>query len=187
MASRRSPSQTQSLSREGWLKAARKALLLTGPSGVRVESLARVLGVTKGSFYWHFRDRGELLAALLAEWEAEEELLVTALTATNREDAIRAVFEEAGRRARRSERGDSPSDAAIFAWAMTDKTVARRVRKSEERRMQLLRELVGDGDLADFFYYAYQGFLLRRRRVPEASADFEKILATALRIVGTKR
>jgi AcrR family transcriptional regulator len=170
-----------------WLRVARLALLHQGRDGVRVEALARSLGVTKGSFYWHFRDRNDLLAGLLAEWEDEEELLVTALTATNRKDSIRAVFEEAGRRARTSERGDSPSDAAIFAWAMTDKSVARRVRKSEQRRMQLLRELLGDSDLADFFYYAYQGFLLRRRRVPEASADFETILATALRILGTKR
>lgn len=70
---------------------------------------------------------------------------------------------------------------------MIDRDVARRVRKSENRRMQLLRELLGDDDLADFFYYAYQGFLLRRRRVPEASADFDTILRTALRLLQGKR
>lgn len=187
MAKRVVAAEGQALSREAWLHAARKALLLRGPNGVRVEPLARDLGVTKGSFYWHFRDRNDLLEALLVEWEQEEDLLTTALEATNREDAIRAVFEEVGRRAKRSERGESPSDAAIFAWAMIDKSVARRVRKSENTRMQLLRELLGDDDLADFFYYAYQGFLLRRRRVPEAAADFEKILAIALRLVQGKR
>ena len=48
-----------------WLKAARLALLHRGPDAVRVEPLARGLGVTKGSFYWHFKDRNALLEALL--------------------------------------------------------------------------------------------------------------------------
>ena len=54
--------------RDHWLRAARLALLHNGPEAVRVEPLARDLGVTKGSFYWHFRDRGALLEALLVEW-----------------------------------------------------------------------------------------------------------------------
>src|SRR5215831_18160375 len=59
------------LGRADWLKAARMALLQGGVEAVRVEKLARNLCVTKGSFYWHFRDREELLEALLREWEVE--------------------------------------------------------------------------------------------------------------------
>ena len=67
------------LGKDDWLRAARRALLIRGPNGVRVEPLARDLGVTKGSFYWHFSDRDDLLEALLVEWEQETSLLSEAL------------------------------------------------------------------------------------------------------------
>jgi len=56
------------LDRARWLEAALDALAEGGVGLVRVEVLARTLGITKGSFYWHFKDRGALLAALLAQW-----------------------------------------------------------------------------------------------------------------------
>jgi AcrR family transcriptional regulator len=59
------------LSRERWIEAALEALTEGGVDAVAVEPLARRLGVTKGSFYWHFRDRDELLAATLEEWAGE--------------------------------------------------------------------------------------------------------------------
>jgi AcrR family transcriptional regulator len=52
-----------------WEAAALDALAEDGLAGVAVEPLARRLGVTKGSFYWHFADRDALLAAALARWE----------------------------------------------------------------------------------------------------------------------
>jgi AcrR family transcriptional regulator len=60
------------LSREDWINAALLALADDGPSGLAVERLAARLGTTKGSFYWHFKDREELLAEALATWEREE-------------------------------------------------------------------------------------------------------------------
>jgi AcrR family transcriptional regulator len=59
------------LSRESWIDAALVALTERGVAGVAVEPLATRLGVTKGSFYWHFANRDELLAAALEAWEAE--------------------------------------------------------------------------------------------------------------------
>ncbi len=56
-------------SREDWIRAAVIALLAEGPDGVAVQSLARRLGATKGSFYWHFSSRDELLRAALQRWE----------------------------------------------------------------------------------------------------------------------
>ena len=53
-----------------WIKAAGRRLASGGIAAVAVETLARDLAVTKGSFYWHFRDRAALLKALLADWEA---------------------------------------------------------------------------------------------------------------------
>jgi AcrR family transcriptional regulator len=53
-----------------WLKAAARRLVAGGSEAVAVEPLAREMGVTKGSFYWHFRNRPALLEALVADWES---------------------------------------------------------------------------------------------------------------------
>jgi AcrR family transcriptional regulator len=60
------------LSREDWINAALQTLADDGPSGVAVERLAARLGTTKGSFYWHFKDRQELISEALATWERED-------------------------------------------------------------------------------------------------------------------
>lgn len=57
------------LSAADWEAAALDALAHSGVGGVAIEPLARRLGVTKGSFYWHFADRDALLAAALRRWE----------------------------------------------------------------------------------------------------------------------
>jgi AcrR family transcriptional regulator len=59
------------LDRERWEEAALVALERGGLAAVAVEPLARDLGVTKGSFYWHFKNRRELIAATVARWEAQ--------------------------------------------------------------------------------------------------------------------
>ena len=58
------------LGRDAWVVAGLKALADSGVEAVRVERLAGALGVTKGSFYWHFADRQALLAAVLEAWKA---------------------------------------------------------------------------------------------------------------------
>lgn len=56
------------LSAQDWARAALEAIANGGLAAVAVEPLARTLGVTKGSFYAHYRNRDELIAAALAEW-----------------------------------------------------------------------------------------------------------------------
>lgn len=63
------PAVRTALDREVWIEAAIGTLAEDGVAGVRVEALAKSLGVTKGSFYWHFRDRPDLLAAVLEFWK----------------------------------------------------------------------------------------------------------------------
>ena len=60
------------LSREDWIEAALHALADGGPPAVAVERLAARLQTTKGSFYWHFKDREELITEALATWERED-------------------------------------------------------------------------------------------------------------------
>ncbi len=60
------------LTREDWLDAAFKAVVEGGFDKVRVLVLADQLGVTRGSFYWHFTDHADLIAALLTRWRKRE-------------------------------------------------------------------------------------------------------------------
>jgi len=59
------------LSKAAWVEAAFDILMATGPDAVAVQPLARRLGTTKGSFYWHFHTRDELLDAALVMWEEQ--------------------------------------------------------------------------------------------------------------------
>lgn len=60
---------TDRLSPDDWTRAALRAMAEGGVGAVRVDALARGLGVTRGSFYWHFADRNALLKAALEQWE----------------------------------------------------------------------------------------------------------------------
>lgn len=60
------------LSRDDWVDAAYTAFTGGGIGAVRVEAVARALGATKGSFYWHFAGREELLTEVLTRWEHVE-------------------------------------------------------------------------------------------------------------------
>lgn len=62
------PVPRQVADRSLWVKAAFDALARHGAGGLRVETLAKACGVTKGSFYWHFKDRKALVTAVLETW-----------------------------------------------------------------------------------------------------------------------
>ncbi|MBI1889458.1 MAG: TetR/AcrR family transcriptional regulator [Burkholderiales bacterium] len=59
----------EKLNRQRWLTAGLQALAEEGPEGLRIMPIAEQLGVTKGSFYWHFKNLEEYRTALLEEWE----------------------------------------------------------------------------------------------------------------------
>jgi AcrR family transcriptional regulator len=139
---------------------------------VRVERLARELGVTKGSFYWHFNDRGDLLEALLAEWENEADLLIGAIGAADGA-GLQALLDQLRINVVASERGEAPSDATIFAWAAVSPEVEARVKVAEEERIALLATLIEDRARAELAYMAYLGFILRRRTAANAAQLFE--------------
>ena len=71
MSKRSAATRSGALTAEDWLRAAARAIEEGGVAAVAVEPLAKQLGVTKGSFYWHFKNRDALLAATLAWWERE--------------------------------------------------------------------------------------------------------------------
>jgi AcrR family transcriptional regulator len=168
------------LGRDDWLKAARLALLRGGVEAVRVEKLARALRVTKGSFYWHFKDREELLDLLLREWEGEAAEIALHLGKCSSREKTMKLLQLLAERARLSEQGDVPSDAAIFAWASTSPEVARRVNRCELERIRLLDTVGGQPEWSEIFYLVWLGFVARGQRVPAFRKRFPFIARTML-------
>ncbi len=87
--------RTPRLSAEDWAQAALDQIAEQGVASVAVEPLARRLGVTKGSFYWHFPSREALLKAALERWEAmEQETVFGRLEqVTDPRERLRALFQ----------------------------------------------------------------------------------------------
>ena len=79
-----SDNERAQLTPETWVDAATQVLVNEGIDHVRVDVLAQQLGVTRGSFYWHFRDREDLLRRVLAAWRerATEQLTARLESAT---------------------------------------------------------------------------------------------------------
>jgi AcrR family transcriptional regulator len=124
--------------RERWVEEGMRALAAGGPDAVRIEPLARTLGVTRGGFYWHFANRGALLAEMLDRWERDTTTaLIEVLEADGGEPRakLRRLWELA------TERPVLPVDLAVRDWARRDPAVARRLVGVDERRMEYLRTL----------------------------------------------
>ncbi|MDG4822971.1 TetR/AcrR family transcriptional regulator [Asanoa sp. WMMD1127] len=127
--------------REQWIEAGLRALADGGPDAVRIEALAKGLGVTKGGFYGFFADREALLEAMLDTWERESTDEV--LDRVEREGGDpRTMITRAGRLTFSSDRL-LPIDLAVRDWGRRDPAVAERLRRVDNRRMGLLRELIG--------------------------------------------
>jgi len=128
--------------RHRWIDEGLQALATGGPDVVRIESLARALGVTKGGFYGYFDDRGALLEEMLDAWER-----------TSVDEVIERVEGPGGPpkhklqrlSALAVERRGEPLkiDLAVRDWARREKRVARRLKRVDNRRMDYLRSLFG--------------------------------------------
>jgi AcrR family transcriptional regulator len=125
-----------SLHPDDWVRTAQIRLASHGVESVRVEVLARDLGVSKGSFYWHFRDRGELLDQLLARWEAGE------LGWLDQDDGAGAPARWAGFIERTASPERMRMEVALRGWARGDERVATRVAEIEKRKASVVAEVL---------------------------------------------
>jgi AcrR family transcriptional regulator len=125
-----------------WVEEGLRALALGGPDAVRIELLARTLGVTKGGFYGYFNDRRALLEAMLDTWERRVIDEVIERVEGEGGDAkakLRRLFVLAS-----SSAGELLKvELAIRDWARRDKAVAKRLRRIDDRRMEYMRSLFG--------------------------------------------
>jgi len=128
----------RSFNREDWLQLALKVLIRDGVERVRVEPLAKELGVTKGSFYWHFKNRDDLLSQILSYWSDEMTAQVfhkITKMEVSPKDKMFALMEEVVIKKR------GKYDSAIRSWAKQSKAVALAVGKIDHLRLEFLSKL----------------------------------------------
>jgi AcrR family transcriptional regulator len=125
--------------RGAWVDAALQALAGGGPDAIRVEALAVRLGVSKGGFYWHFRDRQALLQEMLDTWEKAGTEDVIARVDSGPADPrakLQQLFEMAPS-------ANFAVELALRDWSRRDSDVAERLHRIDNRRMDYLRSLFG--------------------------------------------
>jgi AcrR family transcriptional regulator len=127
--------------RSSWIEEGLRALAAGGPDAVRIELLARALGVTRGGFYWHFEDRRALLEEILDTWERVSVDEVIERIESEGGDA-RAKLRRLSALAASSEE-PLRIDLAVRDWARREQTVAERLRRVDNRRMDYMRSLFG--------------------------------------------
>jgi AcrR family transcriptional regulator len=128
----------QRLSRVQWLENALEVLAQNGQAGLRIQGLADALGVSRGSFYWHFRDRDDFIRAILAYWHEVYTAPVPDLVEAQGGSAeerllwiIRLVYEK----------DETRYDLPIRSWAIQDPMVAKMVRRTDRYRLTYIRRL----------------------------------------------
>lgn len=127
-------SKLKRLGPEDWIHAALDALYAEGESGVRVERLAKKLGVTKGSFYWHFRDADDLKQAAIAGWRKIQLALVDGLRQTSHQseaERLRALIDFTIAK-------DSRHDIGIRAWGLVNSEAKKAVADVDAARLSYI-------------------------------------------------
>ncbi|HWG62374.1 MAG TPA: TetR/AcrR family transcriptional regulator [Streptosporangiaceae bacterium] len=128
--------------RSAWIDEGLRALAAGGPEAVRIDSLAKALGVTRGGFYWHFEDRSALFEEMLDTWERRSTDEVLDRVEREGGDA-RIKIRRAGELTFSSSDGLRAIDLAVRDWSRREPAVADRLRRVDSRRMAYLRSLFG--------------------------------------------
>ncbi len=142
------PARTQ-LDPERWIEIAIDLLASEGIAGLRVEVLAKRCGVTKGSFYWHFKDRQALLTAVLERWKEgriRDIEKTTAVMPGKERDQLHFAIEVYG--ASRNRKGMA-IELAVRDWARHDAQAAAIVESVDLYRLDCTRKLFVSTGMSD--------------------------------------
>jgi AcrR family transcriptional regulator len=121
---------------QSWIDAGLTALIDTGPAGLRAETLARRVGTTKGSFYWHFKDVPTFQRAVLDAW---------CRAARARFDAALAVSDTTvGQLRGLGDLHQTPIDAAVRAWALQNDDARSAVEEVDAHMARAISTLLRD-------------------------------------------
>jgi AcrR family transcriptional regulator len=125
------------LQRFDWLQRALEIFVEEGIDAVRITRLADDLGVTRGSFYWHFENRADLIGSLVSFWKDKNTAAIvdTMTQATSLADGIFRFFETCIDTAQ----FDPRLDLAIREWARRSEGIHELVDSEDEARIDALR------------------------------------------------
>ncbi len=152
---------TDQLSARDWLDEGLKTLARSGFTALKAEPLAKAMGVSRGSFYWHFADIGAFHAAILKHWRdvAAEQIIANLEAASNDDNPIPLLLRQAfgGRLA---------LENAVRTWATLDPAARAAVQAIDRRRLGYVEKLLRQSGLstdvanarAQILYWAFLGF-----------------------------
>lgn len=135
---------TSRLTAHDWLKHGLKVLARSGPEGLKADLLAKSLGVSRGSFYWHFKDINAFKMALLERWQAiiTDNTIADLAAHTKGPDRLAEIM-------RRAFSFDDRLERAVRRWAFQSKAVRRSVSAVDEIRIDYLKTLLVDAGLSE--------------------------------------
>jgi AcrR family transcriptional regulator len=125
------------LGRQDWLNIGIQTLIKKGIEAVRVEPLAKLLNVTRGSFYWHFKNRDDLLEEILNEWEARNTRnIIEQIEGLNSSPSVKllSLLEIAAE-------DDNLLEKAVRVWSFNDARAAEAIARVDEQRLDYLQNL----------------------------------------------
>ena len=135
---------TQKLSKNDWLNLSLRELARNGHSCLTANRLAKTLGVSRGSFYWHFKDVESCETEILKRWAeltTEEVIEDLRVLETPRLRLIELIKQALNR--------DMKLERAVRSWSITDKKVAKEVQSVDERRVNYILNILRVGGVAD--------------------------------------
>jgi AcrR family transcriptional regulator len=174
-------SMTDQLSAQDWLKQGLRTLAKEGFTALKAEPLAKVMGVSRGSFYWHFADIGAFHAAILKRWrEVAAEQIIADLEAAP-DQALPLLL-------RRAFSDNLALEHGVRAWAALDPLARSAVHAIDRRRLEYLERLLGSAGLspavararAQILYWAFIGFALSDK--PMSRTRQQEVLDELLRM-----
>jgi AcrR family transcriptional regulator len=174
------------LSAKDWLDQGLRTLAESGFTALKAEPLAKAMGVSRGSFYWHFADIGAFHAAILKHWRevAAEQIIANLEAASKHENPLLLLL-------RRTFSSKPALENAVRTWATIDPVARSAVQATDRRRLGYVESLFERSGLspevarsrAQIFYWAFLGFALSDRPLPRArqAAVLEELIRIASR------
>jgi AcrR family transcriptional regulator len=171
------------LSAKDWLDQGLKALAEGGFTALKAEPLAKIMGVSRGSFYWHFANVEAFHSAILRHWRdvAAERIIADVEASTGEGDPLQLLL-------RRVFGERLALESAVRSWAAVDRAAKSAVQAIDRRRLSYVESLLRASGLsadvararAQILYWAFLGFALSEKPLPRAQQ--QSVLEEMLRI-----